>query len=226
MERDLALRRVQGRVLAIPLLCLASSGFAQESTPCPDCIIGVYDDVDLAKNYGTWTSATKSFFLGIRYGPSSGYESLSGIEFSIDGLPVMWSPLVTPLNGGIRIGGSLHTPPDTTAAGAAGGWAVAWPVCQTGNIALVEFTLVSFDPIQNDLVIRVHRRFPSLSTPSVLFTTCEFPVFPKVRVTGGCYVVNPTVRVGESVGDPPCTLWADTTPIEARTWSQVKELYR
>jgi hypothetical protein len=209
------------------LLCLASSGFAQESTPCPGCILGVYDNIELTQNFGTWTAPNKTFYLGIRYDPNSGYDGLTYAEFSIEGLPATFlPPTLTVLNGGTRLGDPIDTPPDTTAAGATGGWSLVWTVCQPENIALVEMTFVSFDPIPNDMIFRVHRRFPSQSIPSIVFATCEFPTFPLVRVTGGCYVVNPSVGVGQSVGDPPCTLWRDTTPIETKTWSQVKELYR
>ncbi len=216
-------------LLAMSLLCVANVGLAQVSTPCPNCILGIYDDINLSKNFGTWTTPSKTFYLGIRYDPTSGYDALTYIEFSVEGLPVTFlPPSIMPLNGGIKSGPTINTPPDTTAVGAEGGLGVAWTVCQTDDIALIEMTFVTFDPVPNDMIMRVHRKFPSndSATESVLFTTCEFPLFPKVRVTGGCYVVNPTVGLGQSVGNPPCTLWRDPTPVEQKTWSGVKELYR
>ena len=219
-------------LLAMSLLCVANLGFAQESTPCPGCIIGIFDDIDVSRNYGTWTAPNKTFYLGIRYDTTSAYDGLTFIEFSVEGLPFTFlPPSIIPLGNGTAIPASpdsIHTPADTTAAGAKGGWGVVWPVCQPNNRALIEMTFVSFDPIPSDMIIRVHRKFPPAdpTVASVLFTTCEFPIFPKVRVSEGCYVVNPTVGVGESVGNPPCTLRDYTTAVELQTWSRVKALYR
>ena len=216
-------------LLAMCLLCVANVGVAQESTPCWDCAIGIFDDNLLTQNFGTWTSPSKTFYLGISYAPGSGYDGLTGIEFSVEGLPATFlPPTYNILNGGIKFGDEIHTPPDTTAMGATGGWNLVWQVCQPNSRPLVEMTFVSFDPIPNDIVFRVHRKFPPNddTVAATLFTTCEFPVFPKVRVTGGCYVVNPTVGVGQSVGTPPCTLFRNTTAVEQKTWSSVKALYR
>ena len=219
------------RLLVMSLLCMANVSFAQQSTPCLTCKIGIFDDINLSKNFGTWTApGEKKFFLGILYDGSSGYDGLTGVEISVSGLPQPFLPPTFDFFGGIRIGDMIDTPADTTSPTATGGWNLVWDVCQTGNRALVEMTYVSFEdpPMGNDIVFRVHRRFPA-SDPEILgpfFTTCEAPIFPKVWTTGGCYVINPTVGVGQSVGNPPCTLWMAIDAVEQKTWSGVKALYR
>jgi hypothetical protein len=171
-------------------------------------------------------SPSKTFYLGITYDPAGTFDGLTGVEFSVDGLPTTFlAPTITIRDGGIKFGDNIQTPADTTDAEAAGGWNVVWSECQPGNRVLVEITLISFDPIPDDTVIRVLRKFPpsNPTTPHALFTMCNFPAFSKVRSRGGCYVLNPTVGPGQTVED--CTL-NDGTAVSESTWSAVKELYR
>ena len=214
---------------ALMSMCLPGLGLAQQST-CWDCTLGIFDSDALTANYGTWdtgTSPTKKFYLGITYDPTSGYDGLSGVEFSIQGLPSAFSPSTVVLDGGFIIPAqpdSILAPPDTTAVGAQGGVNVTWTQCLTGNRALVEITAVNLDPIPNNTVIRVLRKFPPLSpeVPQVLFVACDFPIQTKVASRGGCYVLNPTVNPGETIDG--CTLLGN--PVSRSTWSTVKALYR
>lgn len=217
---------MKSKLLAIALLiCIPGMSLAQVES-CPDCVIGVFDSLDLSANYGTYTPLTqKVFYLGIKFAPP--YDGATTIEFSLQGMPATGVPIsYSVLNAGAFIGGSIETPPDTTNPQAQGGWNAYWTTCQSGNQALVSITLVSFDPIPDNTVIRVLRRFPPIQegVESVLFTQCNLPLATITKVTGGCYVLNPTVQPGESVGDPPCKLVG--SPVTKTTWSSIKELFR
>jgi len=193
-----------------------------QDTTCPGCVIGIYDEPELVHNYGTWDINTdgvsKSFYVGIKYDPGSSFDGLTGIEISVYGLPTTFlAPTINILSDGFAVGPTLIAPPDTTAAGAEGGQNITWTQCLPGNRALVEIRLVSLDPLPQDVVIRVLRRFPSLTPelPNVLFTMCDPPTYTKVVSQGGCYVLNPS-------GNPvDCTL-----PVSESTWTAVKQLYR
>jgi hypothetical protein len=212
-------------VIAV-LICIPSLGFAQTES-CPGCILGVFDAADLVHNYGTFSGFQKKLYVGIKYDPQSTYDGATGIELSIQGLPATSvAPSFVILNNGIKVGDLITTPADTTDPTATGGWNVVWSECQPGNQVFIEITLITFDPIPNDTVIRVLRKFPATNPTalSVLFTQCNTPFFTVTTMSGGCYVLNPTVNPGESVGDPPCLLTGD--PVEAKTWSGIKQLFR
>lgn len=217
-------------LLALAVFCsLPGLGSAQYAS-CPGCVLGIYDTAELGANYGTFDGIQKKLHLGIRFDPDAPYDGLTGIELSIQGLPrTTVPPAFTILNGGIKVGDSFITPPDTTDPAVQSGCNVVWSRCQVGSRALLEIVLVSVAPIPNDTVIRVLRRFPPLNpeVSSVLFTQCNLPSATITTPTGGCYVINPTVGPGESVGDPPCRL-VRALPVAARasTWSAVKDLFR
>ena len=171
----------------------------QAFVECLSCTLGVYDSPDLDCNFGTWDlneSITKTLYVGIKYG--QGFDGLSGIEFSVQGLPQLPLPhTIIARDGGIIIGQNIST-----------GINVVWQSCLPENIVLLEIRMISFTPLPNDIAIRILQRMPPLDAraPYPLFTQCDFPIFTKTRVTGGCYVLNPSVGPGESVGDPPCRL--------------------
>ena len=189
---------------------------------------GYFDDQGLSKNFGFWDSATdplKTVWVGIDYDSNSQLNGLAGIEFSVDGAAGFchwgdpcFNGIVDPA---VTIGNTIAAPEDT--ANGQGGVTMAWDNCLPGNRALVRIDLFSHDPIPDDLVLRVTRKFPPSDSqfPHPLFITCDTPWLQ--TVTGGCYVINPTVGPGETVGD--CTL-IETTSVESRTWSTIKLLYR
>ena len=224
---------MKGRLLAMALwICAPSAGFAQASVEsCPICVLGIYDAEDLRSNCGTFTGFQKRLYLGIKYDASAGYDGATGIEFSILGLPpTLIEPTFTIRNDGTKVGDFIMTPADTTDPSATGGWNVAWVDCQPGNQVFLDITLVSFDPIPDDTVIRVLRKFPSTNpmAQSTLFTQCNPPFFTATTVRGDCYVLNPSEQtlVAQQVGDPPCYLGACMTAVEANAWSHIKQLFR
>jgi len=209
-------------LLALPGLALA------QVQSCPDCVLGIFDAEDLVHNYGTFGEFTKTIYIGIKYDPNTTFDSCTGVEFSVQGLPpLLLPPSFNIRNGGFAVGTQTPiTPADTTAMDATGGWNVVWNECQPGNRVVVEIVMVSFDPIPNDTVIRVLRKWPqsNAETPQVLFTQCNSPIYTLTTMKGDCYVLNPTVNPGESVGNPPCLLKGDA--VEATTWSGIKSLFR
>ena len=220
---------MKAKLLSIAMLvviCVPGLGLAQTQS-CPGCVLGIYDANDLVHNYGTFEGFQKKLYVGIKYDPNSTYDGATGIELSIQGLPdLAVAPSFAILNNGIKVGDLITTPADTTDPSAVGGWNVVWSECQAGNQVFIEITLITFDPIPNDTVIRVLRKFPPTNPTalSVLFTQCDTPFFTVTTMTGGCYVLNPTVEPGQAVGDPPCTL--NGTPVTATTWSGIKQLFR
>jgi hypothetical protein len=210
-------------------LCLSPLAAAQETADCPACGLGIYEDPGMTRNFGTWNTAaapSKEIFVGIRYGPGAAVSALTGIELSIDGLPLLFLPPAVEgfdtLLDPDQITGDIRSPADTTRSG---GFTISWDACQPGDRALLRLTLISFDPIPSDQVVRVRHRFPPATTtsPAPFLLQCDAPSFTRTRATGGCYVLNPTVGPGESVAD--CLL-ADYTSVQPLTWSGIKSLYR
>jgi len=207
---------------------------AQGTASCPGCEIGIYNDARLCRNFGTFGDFAifaDTLYLGVKYDPSSSFDALTGIEFSVHGMPTQGLPLGwTVRDGGTAVGPPTPAAPADTTTGT-GGWNVVWPECQPGNRVVVQISMVSFDPFPNNTVIRILHRFPPLDRtfPYPLFTQCDVPYFTKTSVRGGCFVLNPdpALRPGDSVGNPPCLL-VDRCfiAVDSATWSGVKALYR
>ena len=216
-------------LLAFLLVSVPGLAAAQGTASCPGCVIGIYNDEALKKNYGTFGDFAvfaDTLFLGVKYDPSSSFDALTGIEFSVYGMPTQGLPPGwTVRDGGTAVGPPTPAAPADTTTGT-GGWNIVWQECQPGNKVVVQISMVSFDPIPNDTVIRILHKFPPQDDtfPYLLFTQCDFPFFTKTSVRGGCFVLNPTVGPGESVGNPPCLL--ETDAVESTSWSAVKALYR
>ncbi len=214
-------------LLMAMLLAIPGSAWAQVEA-CPGCVLGIFDAENLSQNYGSFGGFTKTIYLGIKYDPATTYDACTGIEFSIQGLPtLLLPPQFNIRDGGFAVGTQTPVAPaDTTIMDAMGGWNVVWTECQPGNKVLVEIVMVSFDPIPNDTVIRVLRKWPpsNADTPQVLFTQCNGPIFTLTTMVGDCYVLNATGNPGDLVGNPPCELKG--VAVESTTWSGIKELFR
>jgi hypothetical protein len=143
-------------------------GLAQDDTrPCWDCTLSLSDTADFSAEpirIGHWDPSVnpqKNLYLGIVYSPTATFEGLTGIEFSIQGLPETFlPPTITIRDGGMSFGESIEAPDDPTLPEAAVGWNVVWSECQPGNRTLIEISLISFEPIPDDTVIRVMPKFP------------------------------------------------------------------
>ena len=212
-------------LLTFPSLALAQG----PSEDCPGCVLGIFDDQALTQNFGFWDPSTgsplKTAWIGILYPSDSELGQLQGVELSVDGIPegafggfiVLDQPVTTPPYGDIR------TPDDETSG--TGGIGVGWNHCIVGSRALIKIDMLSLSPVPNDIVLTVRRKFPP-SDPLATrprFSQCNTPIFTSTTVTGGCYVINPTVEPGEVVGG--CTL-AETTSVKSGPWSTIKRLYR
>ena len=172
----------------VALLFLAAPARAQVEN-CFDCVLGLYDDLDLTSCSGTIESGVaKDIYLGIRYDPASGFDRLGGIEFSISGLDsgillADW----TQIPPTVVIDGFPGAPADTSAASTEeGGMLIYWPQCLSGSRAIARFTLLAIDSIV-DRVLQVKRKYPT-SNPlwhTPVFTRCDAPTYTAVRVTGG-----------------------------------------
>ncbi len=199
--------------LALPLLVALSLLLAPgitlaQADDCPGCELGIYDNPELSRNFGFWdTNVTplKSIWVGIRYDATvpPNIQELTGIELSIDGIPV--SPFPPSFTGipdpTVVVGTDIRTP-DNEISGT-GGINMAWNICLRGNRALIRIDMLSFTNVGSDVVIQVRRKFPPASpfAPVPLFTRCDSPNFTLTTVTAGCYVLNPTVVPGGNVAD-------------------------
>ena len=193
---------------------------ARARAAAPDCfyfVLGIYDEPEQVHNFGTMVeNQEKWVYLGIKY--RSGQAGLTTIEFSISGLEELFVLEFEPVTPAALVFGSVQAPPDTTSSFGVGGMDVSWPICLEGDRALIRLTLWSLGPVQADKILEVKRRYPptnfNFSTP--LFVNCDAPVYPMVRVGGGCYILNPSTNPV-----PACQL-----PVAAHSWSQVKALFR
>ena len=218
-------------LLTIAILMVPVSSFAQ-ITNCPNCVLGVFDDQMMTQNFGIWAapaSPAKTVWVGILYDPATKGElnGFTGVELSVDGIPA--GPFGDPGFNGVpdptvTIGSTIVTPDDEVAG--TGGVNMAWDTCLQGDRAMIRIDMLSLDAVPSDIVVQVRRKFPpgSPSFPQQLITQCNAPIFTSTLVTGGCYVINPSVGVGQTVNG--CTLVRYITAVEKNTWGRVKALYR
>lgn len=208
-------------VLMGGLLWAAAPARAVED--CPGCLLGIWDDDQLARNYGYSTPGViKIVYVGFR--AADPQALFNNVEFSIAGLRPendMFVVAVSCAQGGIpSCIGPIASPADTSATSAGtGGLVTTWFDCFSDGQPLIAVALVHFGP-KADHVLQVTRKYPT-SDPAwrtpVAFqcTTARVPV----RVRGGCYVLNPTPGVGG-----PCAL--EDVATAHSSWSRVKSLYR
>jgi len=194
---------------------------------CPNCKIGLYDEVFLNKNFGDVTAGTpKDIYLGVYLDPAT-ETGLTGLEFSIygmrqaeDGILVLSVDALTPDPPALTLG-SIPAPADTSSTSTGtGGFNVAWATCQQAG-ALLKIQILTFSPLSNK-VFRVLHRYPP-SNPlytSAIFTKCDAPEFTATTMSEGCYIAN-----WDGVTDP-VQLCAPRVPVTTSSWSGMKQLYR
>jgi hypothetical protein len=127
----------------------------------------------------------------------------------------------TPLGPRALVFGTAPSPPDTTAASTdIGGITAAWTRCLEGNVALFRLSIFTVETLV-DRVLVVKRSYPATNPDwnAPIMTRCDPPQYSAARVSGGCYVLNPS-------GAPlDCTAPQAVAVLES-TWSRMKELYR
>jgi hypothetical protein len=207
-------------LMVLGLLVLPSFAFAVED--CYTCVLGLFDEEQLVHNTGTIAAdpgSQKDIYLGIKFTePQTG---LTGIEFSVfgieqSGLLLLSSDALIP--EALRIG-AISAPTDTSAATTLdGGSSINWASCLGGTQALLRISLLALGPVTSDTVFEVKRKYPTTDptwhTPA--FFKCDGPNFTTVRVTGSCYVLNPS---GSAV--PGCSV-----AVAPQSWTHIKGLFR
>ena len=218
------------RALILPAILTIPTLLAAQGVQCPGCVIGVFDDPGLSRNFGSWDASTapvKSVWVGITFDPASQLGHMTGVEFSVDGI----GPFCSLESGCLHFDGLVEpsftigptvASPDDEQGGV--GVDIAWVYCLSGDRVFARLDLSSDGPVPNDLVLRVKRKFPpgNPALPYPYFTTCDF-IFAPVTVSGGCYVINPTAGPGGVVEG--CAL-VETTSTFPATWSLIKALYQ
>jgi hypothetical protein len=211
-------------LLVVGLLSLPVLAAAQVEN-CPDCLLGIFDDINLTLNHGSITQGVvKELFIGvILAAPETG---VTGIELSVTGMTPADNILITGVEGLTDplpnvILGSLPAPADTVSG--TGGLNVAWSSCISGSRALVKVSVVSFTGVSANHALKIIRRFPptSPSAPFPLLIRCDIPVFTKVRPTAGCFVLN-----WDGVTNPADGCGIRIPAVGESSWTGMKQLYR
>ena len=207
--------------MSAALACTASRALAVED--CPTCILGIWDNEHLTRNYGYSTPGVIKFiYVGLR--APDAVHLFRNVEFSIAGLRPEDGLLVLGVScnqGAIpSCIGTAASPADTSATSTGiGGLVTSWFDCFGDGQPLISIAFVHVDPAP-DRVLQVKRRYPTSNpawrTPALF--ACG-PTTVPVRASGGCYVLNPTP--GHST---PCVL--ENVAVAIPTWSRVKSLYR
>jgi hypothetical protein len=208
------------RILMVAALAAPMAAWAQD---CYDCVLGIWDDPALTRDRGTAAPLEpKELYVGLKL--DDGIDDVSGVEFSIAGLDQGGLLLLgaTPLGPRALVFGTAPAPQDTTAESTGiGGLAAAWTDCRYNGEALFKLVVFALEEVA-DRVLVVKRAYPTTNpswrTPVLL--RCDRPFYSAARVTGGCYVLNPS-------GAPvPCPLAHAVVAVEPETWSGVKQLFR
>jgi hypothetical protein len=207
------------------LVALPRLSWAQAPVDCPDCVLGIWDDPDLNKNFGTVTAfVPKDIYIGVRL--AAGQTGITGLEFSVTGLTNADGVLVTGVEGATEVPpsvllGSPPAPADTTSSSTGtGGMNAAWPSCIAGSGALLKVSLLPLSPAPNKILRVMHKFNPTNPNYGLLpiIIGCDNPTFTPARVTGGCYVLNWDGQTNPT----ECPL---IIGVEPKTWTGVKTLY-
>jgi len=191
---------------------------------CASCVIGIWDDPALTSTSGSIVvGAPKDVYIGVLL--TNGDTEFSGLELSVTGLNVGTLFLLGAEALGPRalVFGSVPAPPDTSAQSeGVGGANFAWTQAVDANVGVVRLTLFATGTV-NDHMLMVKRSYPPLNaeyrTPLVI--RADSPAFSKMRVGGGCYVLNPSSQVATD-----CATLLGRTDVEVSTWSAVKTMFR
>jgi hypothetical protein len=205
--------------LSLAISCAPALAAAQD---CFDCVLGIWDDPALTQNRGRISPGEpKEVYVGIKLAGAD--RVTAGVEFSVSGLDQGGLYLLgaTPLGSRAVVFGTVPAPEDTSVTSTGiGGATVAWSQCLEGDVALLKLVLYSVDLIA-DRMIEVKRSYPPTNpdwgTPIRLH--CDAPAYTASRVTGGCYVLNPS-------GPATSCQSLKLVGVETATWSGIKTLYR
>jgi hypothetical protein len=208
-------------MVAAPADLVRAQGTAVER--CPECILGVYDDVTMTRTFGSIEPGiAKDLYLGVQL--QGTFDGLTGLEFSIagirqdlDGIAVLETVGITTEPPSVVLGSPV-APRDTTVTSvSAGGMNVAWASCVSGqSIALMRIRILSFPVQPAGKSIQVTRKFPpsNVAYNNPVVVLCDAPVFTALVLSGGRYCFN--------VPGPDCP----PTSVDGTTWSTIKSIFR
>ncbi len=189
---------------------------------CLDCKLGIWDDPALTRDKGTIVPGVpKEIYVGLEL--AGDVEEVSGVEFSIHGLDLGGLYLLgaTPLGPRALVFGTAPAPADTTEESTGvGGMTAVWTTCRPGGEALLKLVLFTMEEV-SDRVLVVKRSYPT-TNPSwrvPVLVRCDPPYYSIARISGGCYVLNPT-------GAPIACDDPRAVAVQPETWSGVKQLFR
>ena len=182
----------------------------------PGCVLGLYSDQEIEHTSGSIPPGTPTdLYLGIKFDARGQETGLTGVECSVSGLTAAEGFTlvgVDPIVPGIDLCPDPPSPGDPPCI--AFELHLSWPTCRVGSQALMRLTLIGLGP-NSDKVFQVGPAHPPTLWNAPVITRCDPPTFTAVRVTGGCFVANPTGT------QPPCAVG-----VEPSDWTGIKELFR
>lgn len=212
--------KVGGLLILTVVFGLGDAAQGQECVPtCSDCVMGIWDEAALINNTGTIIPHTvKSVYLGMT---TQLFGTVRAVEFSIAGLRdsgVILLHVELVHSTALQLG-DIRAPRDTSATSSETGGAIYafnTPWVDDGRPAtFLRLDLVVLEAVENK-VLRVKRKYP-VSNPlycgAPVFTLNDRPAFTAIRVSGGCYTLNPTSGA------------CGTVTVTPTSWSALKQLY-
>jgi hypothetical protein len=210
-------------VLAVGLACAVGwLPAASHAEDCFECVVGIWDDEALTSSQGTILAGEpKDVFVGVKL--HEGVPSISGVEFSIAGLADESLVLLgaIPLGPRALVWGLAPAPRDTSDMSTGiGGVTVAFSECVPSNQAILKLTLYTTQDL-TDKILQVKRSYPSTNPNfhSPVFMACDPPFFTMTRMSGGCFILNPSGNVQDC-------LHPQVVAVQDETWGGVKNLFR
>ena len=208
-------------VLLAAALALPATVSAQD---CYDCVLGIWDDPALTTNRGSIVPyEPKTVYVGMKL--SQDMRDFAGVEFSVAGLEREGLYLLgaTPLGPRALVFGTVPAPEDTTALSeGVGGVTAAWSTCLEGNVALIKLVLYTVEELE-DQVLLVKRSYPTTNSEwhTPVLVRCDPPQYSIARVSGGCYLLNPSGAASDCY-----EMLHGEVAVSQTTWSGMKQLYR
>ena len=196
------------RKVLLSLLALCVVPVVAMSADCPNCEMGIYDTTAMDQNFGVFDGATKEIHLGVKFDAAVA-TGLRAVEFSVLGMAPFFTSF-TPAAGDCNDNNAAINPAFV-------------PVSQiTSEVTMI--ALGGPGSVGDDIVLTVERKYPSTNVNNqyALFNQCDNPVFTATSVTTGCYVINPTLPPGSTIGG--CLLAG--TAVNDTDWSTVKALFK
>ena len=163
-----------GSWVAVVAFAVATGPAAADPPLCPDCLLGVYDDVALTRTSGSASVfQVKSIYLGVRLG--------AGVRMDQLDFEATYPSGFTVIDVTAYVDGATYDVGGNTAH-------VAWPTCVSGTRALFRVRVLTTTSVRNGIVL----------LKNAVGNACGTSATESWTMPAGCYVLNPAGST------PPC----------------------